>query len=589
MISRLSKQIQRRRFYLGLSMIVVIQAAGLVGYFQFGQIWYAWGGLLGSLLIALGLGWLVRQTLKKPLADLTAVCRTLATDCEALSKALGELARGNLTAHVTVQSQPIDLSVPTEASPLVEVFNTTVANIRAAAGEFNEVTYEPLQRLCYVGADSYLEGRISGEAMGQALGGGGQVVLTLAFFELAPLALRRKGFESVLREKYPGIQIIDVAETSWDPRRAYACAQTILKRYPDLAGIYVTDGLAGPSVARAVAEAGAAGRVKIICHDLIDETMRYLQQGVITATLSQDLFTQGHDSVIHLFNHLATGWRPSQPRLLTRLQLVTCDNYEQYWQPGRGLIESAAASEWLAQPIGPASRPLRIAVQNREMSEVDRQLQAGTLAAAAELRSYNANVELISGGAVRVEPIIESVVAQGYDALLVLAANKKDVLALNRAAAAGVAVSTYNSEPLSLRGLVALLADHAPPYMTRELEGAHKPIDQRSQQQKEIVRQAIGFMHENLEAPIGVADVARSVGLTPSYFCRLFTEQTGRNPRDFLIDIRIERAKEYLAHTGMSVMDVCVALGYSPSYFSRLFKHRVGCTPGQYAQWMRSP
>ncbi|HVO70964.1 MAG TPA: helix-turn-helix domain-containing protein, partial [Aggregatilineaceae bacterium] len=125
--------------------------------------------------------------------------------------------------------------------------------------------------------------------------------------------------------------------------------------------------------------------------------------------------------------------------------------------------------------------------------------------------------------------------------------------------------------------------------LERELEGTRGSAGQRTLYRREIVRKAIDFMQSNLEEPVGVAETARAVRLSLPYFCTLFAEQTGHNPGDYLIELRLERAKEYLAQTRMSVMDVCVALGYSPSYFSRLFKLRVGCTPGQYARKMRRP
>ncbi|MBI1258124.1 MAG: helix-turn-helix domain-containing protein [Chloroflexi bacterium] len=106
----------------------------------------------------------------------------------------------------------------------------------------------------------------------------------------------------------------------------------------------------------------------------------------------------------------------------------------------------------------------------------------------------------------------------------------------------------------------------------------------RGTDHREIVRKAIDFMQDNLEAPVSVGEVAQAVALNPTYFGIIFSEQIGRNPIDYLIDLRIERAKHYLGRTQMSVMDVCVALGYNPSYFSRLFKRRMGCTPGEYAR-----
>jgi AraC-like DNA-binding protein len=124
--------------------------------------------------------------------------------------------------------------------------------------------------------------------------------------------------------------------------------------------------------------------------------------------------------------------------------------------------------------------------------------------------------------------------------------------------------------------------------LQRELDHARKaPAERRAAERREIVRRAIDFMQENLESPVNVSEIAASVALSPTYFGIVFTEQIGRKPVDYLIDLRIERAKHYLAHTAMSVMDVCVALGYDPSYFTRLFKRRVGCLPSQYAHRAR--
>jgi AraC-like DNA-binding protein len=191
-------------------------------------------------------------------------------------------------------------------------------------------------------------------------------------------------------------------------------------------------------------------------------------------------------------------------------------------------------------------------------------------------------------------------VAQQYDGLVVLAANKKDADHLNWASRAGVTIATYNAEPFSLRGLVNSLTERVELLLgfNRDLAKLASPTgckvpnygfdhrpepDEEQLRQRQLIQQAVTFMQENLEEAISVADVAQAVYLSPSYFCRVFTEQTGHNPSDFLMELRLERAKEYLVRTDMSVTDVSVALGYNPSYFSRLFKSRVGCTPGQYA------
>ena len=113
--------------------------------------------------------------------------------------------------------------------------------------------------------------------------------------------------------------------------------------------------------------------------------------------------------------------------------------------------------------------------------------------------------------------------------------------------------------------------------------------DLRAHSRKQTILQAIDFMQDHLEEQIGVVDVARAVNLSPHYFTDMFTAQTGLTPNEFLTNLRIERAKEYLTQQHMSASDVCLALGYSPSYFWRLFKRKTGCTPARFARQVRVP
>jgi ABC-type sugar transport system substrate-binding protein len=219
-----------------------------------------------------------------------------------------------------------------------------------------------------------------GEAMGRALNGKGQVLIVMPSFEHVSLELRRKGFEGALHERCPGVEIVGSIESAYEAAEMRATVAPMLKRYPRLAGIYVT--VAGTGVAWAVADAGLAGKLTIICHDIVDEAMPYVQKGVISAVMNQDPYAQGHDPVIHLFNHLAAGWLPSESRMLTATDFVTADNCGQFWQAGKGLIESQAIAERRPRPIRASARPLRIVVLGIEGALFWDDVRAGTLAAA---------------------------------------------------------------------------------------------------------------------------------------------------------------------------------------------------------------
>lgn len=417
-----------------------------------------------------GIGWLfTRQTITAPLKNLVNTGEILvAKDSLAISDALAALAQGNLTARAVVDAQPIQLSGSAEIDRLVTVFNRIISQYHESAKEFNTVTDEPCQRLFYVGADPYLEGRACGEALGESLHGHGQVIVIIGSFSQTAHHLRCKGFESLLREKYPGLKILETAEHQNDIEKCHHLTMGFLKQYPQLSGIYVAEGGCPAGAAKALVEAGASGRIKLVTHDLVDETMQYLAKGVVTATIGQDPYAQGHDPVIHLFNHITAEWNPPTPRLLTNMDIITRDNYHQFWQAGRGIIETSTVAERRAKPMEKSIRPLKIAVLGREESRFWEPVYAGVLAAAEELQSHNATVEWIRPeegknqivAKVRAQKIDE-LIRTGYDAIATDVFDSVLIPSINRAISAGIVVATFNSEPSSLRGMMEMLAQRA--------------------------------------------------------------------------------------------------------------------------------
>jgi beta-lactam-binding protein with PASTA domain len=64
-----------------------------------------------------------------------------------------------------------------------------------------------------------------------------------------------------------------------------------------------------------------------------------------------------------------------------------------------------------------------------------------------------------------------------------------------------------------------------------------------------------------------------------------FKNKTGVNFIDYLTNIRIERAKELLADSDVSIKEICSEVGYAdPNYFSRIFKKVTGVTPTEYKE-----
>jgi AraC-like DNA-binding protein len=108
-------------------------------------------------------------------------------------------------------------------------------------------------------------------------------------------------------------------------------------------------------------------------------------------------------------------------------------------------------------------------------------------------------------------------------------------------------------------------------------------IKSKSPKLKELINIAVNFIHNNFERDISLGDIAKFVFLSPSYFTRAFKEETGVSPINYLLKVRIERAKELLADTGFRISDIALNVGFSNQQrFNEMFKKFTGQTPLQY-------
>ncbi|WP_168121125.1 helix-turn-helix domain-containing protein [Paenibacillus sp. HB172176] len=91
------------------------------------------------------------------------------------------------------------------------------------------------------------------------------------------------------------------------------------------------------------------------------------------------------------------------------------------------------------------------------------------------------------------------------------------------------------------------------------------------------------YMKAHLQDDFKRDDAASAVYLNPAYLSRLFRKETGKSLTDYLVELRIAKAKEELAHTQKKISDIAIAVGYSNfSHFSQIFKKATGVTPQDY-------
>lgn len=94
------------------------------------------------------------------------------------------------------------------------------------------------------------------------------------------------------------------------------------------------------------------------------------------------------------------------------------------------------------------------------------------------------------------------------------------------------------------------------------------------------VRAAIVFMRGNLHRILSLAEIARIAQVSPGHLRRLFKRETSLPPVQYLRALRIERAKELLQNSALSVKEIAAAIGTGDvSHFVRDFKNVSGTTP----------
>jgi len=92
--------------------------------------------------------------------------------------------------------------------------------------------------------------------------------------------------------------------------------------------------------------------------------------------------------------------------------------------------------------------------------------------------------------------------------------------------------------------------------------------------------QVIQMMEGNIEDPMSPADLAEEVGMSTRQLERLFRRYLNRSPKRYYMELRLQKARNLLMQTDMSVINVALACGFaSPSHFSKCYRAHYNTTP----------
>ena len=105
---------------------------------------------------------------------------------------------------------------------------------------------------------------------------------------------------------------------------------------------------------------------------------------------------------------------------------------------------------------------------------------------------------------------------------------------------------------------------------------------------QKMLREAIFYIEQNVDQPINVEQLAKTMNVGYSSFRHEFKRQVGLSPKQYHLQLRINKAKSLLTNTQLTVTEVADALNFkTPYYFMKLFKKRVAMSPTQWRRYSR--
>lgn len=167
------------------------------------------------------------------------------------------------------------------------------------------------ERIAAVSVDAYVSGALAAELLGRTMQRSASVAMITGELHVLDHAEKLRGFAANLALLAPHLSLLPAVESHESAEEALRRTRNLLKRHPDVGGIYVSTANSWP-VLRVLEEHQLLGKVQVICTDLFPELIPLLENGSILATLYQRPFAQGKTAFEVLLRYLVERVRPER-------------------------------------------------------------------------------------------------------------------------------------------------------------------------------------------------------------------------------------------------------------------------------------
>jgi LacI family transcriptional regulator len=219
--------------------------------------------------------------------------RPVQTLGEGDEQAFKELMDGGVDGIILTAGNPKDLT------PLINEAEEKGVHVVCVSTDAPES-----HRAGIVCVEPHLNGSLAGELMGKFLPAGSKVAVVAGMLTAEDHRKKTEGFVERFLQQCPGGKVAGVVEGHEDENESFQKTSDLLRRFPNLDGIYVNTVNCLP-VCRALLAQGSEGKVKLITTDLFAEMAPYFEKGIITASIYQHPYRQGQIAVRLIADNLS--------------------------------------------------------------------------------------------------------------------------------------------------------------------------------------------------------------------------------------------------------------------------------------------
>ena len=208
------------------------------------------------------------------------------------------------------------------ASDIVAKKIDAVASLGIPVVTFNSKVH-CRKNFCFVGQNHYNGGCCAANLMGRMIDDERGIGVIISSKYLDCHVNRLSGFRTRLSEKYPHLHIEEILENQDRDDLAYQAANRIMDNFPDIGGIYITGG-GVTGVAKAISER-KKDRIKLICHDYVDNAKDLFESGVLDFAIGQKPEWTGNLLLHILFDYVKKGVKPQTSVIDILIEIATED------------------------------------------------------------------------------------------------------------------------------------------------------------------------------------------------------------------------------------------------------------------------